>query len=103
MPYKHQSTASPLKRIRLARGFNVMQLSVYSGVAMATLRKIDQIDPKIIGDVKIKSLMRIAACLQCAPTDLVPFLAATVKKKIDFSSNGRKPMKRQPGRPPKNP
>jgi transcriptional regulator with XRE-family HTH domain len=57
-----------------------MQLAVRSGCAIATLRKIERMDPEVIGQVKIKSLMKAAACLECSPADLVPFLTVTVKR-----------------------
>jgi DNA-binding Xre family transcriptional regulator len=71
-----------------------MQLAVYSGCAVSTLGKLDKIDPVEIGNVKIKSVMKIAATLECSPVDLLPFLGATVSpnQSVKYSRDG--PRKR---------
>jgi transcriptional regulator with XRE-family HTH domain len=77
--YRHQSKASPLKRIRLARGLSMAQLAVYSDTSQKTIQKIDRLDPKNIGTLKLDMLMRVAITLECSPVDLIPFLGTRVK------------------------
>jgi DNA-binding Xre family transcriptional regulator len=79
MPFKHQTTVSPFKRIRLARGLTQMEVSVLSGVAYNTVRKIDRMDPKMVGGIGVGKVMRIAMLLECAPSDLLPFLNVRCK------------------------
>lgn len=63
-----------------ARGIGFMQVSVHSGVALRTVQKLDRLEPGVIGDVKIKSIMKVARFFGCAPVDLVPFLSARLKQ-----------------------
>lgn len=78
--YKGQPSASPLRRIMTARGLNMMETAVHSNVSLPTIRKLVRMDPKVIGGIKVESLLRIAQWLEVAPTDLMPFLAATGKR-----------------------
>jgi transcriptional regulator with XRE-family HTH domain len=89
MTFKHQSTASPLKRIRLARGLTMMEVSVLAGVSMNTIKKIDRLDPTgdfAVGSVSLRKVMRVAMCLEVAPVDLIPFLATACKAKGSMKS-----------------
>jgi DNA-binding Xre family transcriptional regulator len=80
MGYKHVGKASPLRRIMTARGLNFLKVAVHAEVALRTIQKVDRMDPKEIGNVKIKSLMKLGRCLGCSPLDLVPFLATRIKQ-----------------------
>jgi len=77
--FKGQPNASPFRRIITARGVNLNEAAVYSGISLTTLRKLDRMDPKIMGSMSVGNLMRVAMYLEVAPVDLMPFLAATVK------------------------
>jgi DNA-binding Xre family transcriptional regulator len=79
--YRQQSKVSPLKRIRLARGLSMQALSVFAGVSYQTVQKMDRLDPKHIGTLKIENVMRVAIILECSPVDLIPFLGTRVKGK----------------------
>lgn len=82
MAYHHVGKASPLRRLMTARGVGFMQVAVHSEVAMRTVQKLDRLDPKVIGDVKIKSVMKVAKFFGCAPADLLPFLSVRLKQKV---------------------
>jgi hypothetical protein len=81
MAFKQQSNVSPLKRIRLARGLNLMEVSVLSDVAYNTLRKIDRLEsgPGGVSGIGVGKVMRVAMLLECAPSDLLPFLNVRCK------------------------
>jgi transcriptional regulator with XRE-family HTH domain len=104
MPYKQQSTASPLKRIRTARGLTMQELSVYAGVSYRIIQVIDRLEPKDISRLTLGKLMRVAMLLECAPVELVPFLKSTVKgefrkagkEKRDRKNKSLKPRQRLP-------
>lgn len=84
MPFKHQSNVSPLKKIRQARGFTLMEVAILSGVSYNTVKKIDRMDATgqfAIKGLAVGKLMRVAMLLECAPADLVPFLAVKCKRK----------------------
>ncbi len=78
--YKFQPGVSPLRRIMLARGVNMRELAVYSGCGYETIRKICKMDKTNIGSVSLRSLLKIAVCLEIAPVDIIPFLGITPKK-----------------------
>ena len=46
MTYKQQSKASPLKRIRLARGLTMAEIAHYAHVTYPTVQIIDRLEPK---------------------------------------------------------
>jgi hypothetical protein len=84
MAFKHQSHVSPLKKIRQARGFTLMEVSVLSGVAYNTIKKIDRLEATgewAIGGIGLGKVMRVAMLLECSPVDLIPFLAVKCKRK----------------------
>jgi transcriptional regulator with XRE-family HTH domain len=93
-----QPNASPLRRIMLARGWNMLQLAVLSGVSQPTLRKLDRMNTETIGSIQIRPLLRLAMFLECAVTDLIPFLGTKLKK---TSANASIHVKGGPGRPSK--
>lgn len=80
MGYKAQSPTSPLRRIMLARGYNMLELSVLSGCSPPTLRKLDRLDRETIGGITLRSILKVSLFLECSPSDLVPFLATTARK-----------------------
>jgi transcriptional regulator with XRE-family HTH domain len=79
MAYKGQSTVSPLKRIRLARGLTMQECATFAGVNYSVITKIDRLDPERIGTLSVAKLMRVALLLECTPAELVPFLRTRVK------------------------
>lgn len=90
MAYKHQSTASPLKRIRTARGLTMMEVAVLSDVGYNTIRRIDRMRPDQCISIRLEALMRVALTLECSVVDLMPILGVTAKH--------RKPLKQKIGR-----
>ncbi len=89
MSYKHQSTVSPFKKIRRARGLTMQAVSVLSGVSYPILVRIDRLEPGKIDNVRVINLMRVAMMLECAPTDLVPFLKTVCKPSKSMKESAR--------------
>ena len=81
MPQSGERVVSPMRRIRVARGLTMQELSVFAGVSYPCIRIIDRLDPKKIGTMKIETVLRVALTLECSPVDLIPFLATRVKGK----------------------
>lgn len=99
MAFKHHSHVSPLKKLRKARGLNMNEVSVLSGVAYNTVRKIDRLKADEIGSITLGKIMRVAMLLECSPVDLVPFLEVRCKSKSSMKriseTVARKELRRQ--------
>jgi hypothetical protein len=101
MAFKQQSNVSPLKRIRRARGLSLVEISVLSGVSYGCVKKIDRLQATgefAVGGIGVGKVMRVAMLLECAPSDLLPFLAVRCKpdpsvQKIARSVKNRKPRR----------
>jgi transcriptional regulator with XRE-family HTH domain len=63
---------SPLRRIRSAYGFRVVEIAAAAGVSVDTVRRIDRLD---VATLQLGSLVKVAQALGVAPTDLAPGLA----------------------------
>lgn len=99
MGYKAQSPASPFRRIMLARGYTMQEVAVYSGCSAPTLRKLDRMNRETIGGITLRSILKVSMFLECAPSDLVPFLATTAKKASKTGVNVADHAKGGAGRP----
>jgi len=58
----------------------MLELAVLSGCSPPTLRKLDRLDRETIGGISLRSILKVSLFLECAPSDLVPFLATTAKR-----------------------
>jgi len=64
----------------MARGLNMMELSVYSGCSMPTISKIDKMDAKSLGGTTLRSILKLSLYLDVAPSDIIPFLGVRPSK-----------------------
>jgi transcriptional regulator with XRE-family HTH domain len=63
---------SPLRRIRSAYGFRVVEIAAAAGLSVDTVRRIDRLD---VATLRLGSLVKVAQAVGVAAADLVPGLA----------------------------
>jgi hypothetical protein len=64
------------------------EVSFYAGVGYPIVVAIDRLEPEKIGSLTLGKLMRVAMLLECAPTDLIPFLNTTVQRRGKYKNVG---------------
>jgi hypothetical protein len=65
----------------MARGLNMMEVAVHSGVSITSLRKLDRLEPKNLAKLQLRTVLLVAQYFQVKPTDLIPFLDVVPKKR----------------------
>jgi transcriptional regulator with XRE-family HTH domain len=69
----------PIKRLRLAKGWSQARLAGISGVSVVRVAALEANKQSVYLAMKIRTLCKLAMALDCAPSDILPFLEARPK------------------------
>lgn len=70
----------PLLKIRLSLGYSQQKVAGLSGCTINMVRRIERLEN--LEELKLKTLVRIAAVLRCAVIDLIPNVLTTKRARL---------------------